>query len=110
MRRMLDEISNPHRVAALTPAITFLNSMKYPWNDRYLATTEPGYAENITLVGMSGSHFLARTASTILVGQRADLPRPDLASGESAKVFPTRWREPGDEGGSMSRSKPAPAP
>ena len=38
MKRMLDEISNPHRVAALTPAIAFLNSAKYPWNDRYVAT------------------------------------------------------------------------
>jgi hypothetical protein len=41
MKRMLDEISNPHRVAALTPAIAFLNSAKYPWNDRYVATLEP---------------------------------------------------------------------
>ena len=30
MKQMLDEISKPHRVAALTPAIAFLNSAKYP--------------------------------------------------------------------------------
>lgn len=110
MRRMLDEISNPHRVAALTPAIAFLNSMKYPWNERYLATTEPGHAEAITLVGMNGPHFMARTDATILVGQRADLPKPDMASGESAKVFPTPWPEPGDDANCSPRSRPSPAP
>lgn len=110
MRRMFDEISNPHRVAALTPAIAFLNSMKYPWNERYLATTEPGHVEAITLVGMSGPHFMARTDSTILVGQRVDLPKPDMASGESAKVFPTPWPEPGKDAVPGPRSRPSPAP
>ncbi len=110
MRRMFDEISNPHRVAALTPAIAFLNSTKYPWNERYLATMEPGHAEDVTLVGVSGPHFMARTASTILVGQRTDLPKPDIASGENTKVFPTPWPEPGEEGTSNRRSKPSPAP
>jgi len=108
MRRMLDEISNPHRVAALTPAIAFLNSMKYPWNERYLATTEPGHAEAVTLVGMNGPHFMARTDATILVGQRADLPKPDLASGEKARVFPTRWPEPGEGTEPEPRAGPSP--
>jgi cell filamentation protein len=110
MRRMFDEISNPHRVAALTPAIAFLNSTKYPWNERYLATMEPGHAEDVTLVGVSGPHFMARTASTILVGQRTDLTKPDIASGENTKVFPTPWPEPGEEDTSNRRSKPSPAP
>jgi cell filamentation protein len=110
MRRMFDEISNPHRVAALTPAIAFLNSMKYPWNERYVATMESGHAEDVTLVGVSGPHFIARTASAILVGQRADLPGPDMANGQNAKVFLTPWPEPGEEGTSRPRSKPSPAP
>ncbi|GAB0120047.1 Fic/DOC family protein [Acidisoma sp. 7E03] len=110
MRRMLDEISNPHRVAALTPAIAFLNSMKYPWNERYLATTEPGHTEAITAIGMNGPHFMARTDSIILVGQRADLPKSDMASGENAKVFATPWPEPGDDADRSPQSRPAPAP
>jgi cell filamentation protein len=71
MRRMFDEISNSHRVAALTPAIAFLNSMKYPWNDRYLATMEPGRVEDATIVGArahlpsssSGNGRICRTES-----------------------------------------------
>jgi cell filamentation protein len=55
MRRMLDEISNPHRLAALTPAIAFLNSVKYPWNDRYVGTLEPGHVEDLTIAGVSCS-------------------------------------------------------
>jgi cell filamentation protein len=96
MKRMLDEISNPHRVAALTPAIAFLNSVKYPWNDRYVATLEPGHAEDLTIAGVSGAHFVARTDSTILIGQLSDLPSPDLGSGARVKVFPSRWPEPGE--------------
>jgi cell filamentation protein len=96
MRRMLDEISNPHRVAALTPAIAFLNSVKYPWNDRYLGTLEPGHAEALTIAGVSGAHFMARTDSTILIGQRSDLPSPDLGSGERVRVFPSQWPEPAE--------------
>lgn len=104
MRRMFDEISNPHRVAALTPAIAFLNSMKYPWNDRYLATMEPGQVEDVTIVGISGPHFMARTASIILVGQRADLPEGAGCSGQTAKVFATAWPESGE------KSVPVPVP
>ncbi|MBW4025511.1 MAG: hypothetical protein HIU92_20705 [Proteobacteria bacterium] len=107
MRRMLDEISNPNRIAALTPAIAFLNSAKYPWNDRYVATLEPGHVEDLTIVGMNGAHFIARTESTILIGQRADLPAPDIASGARVKVFPSRWPETGETEGRAARPGPS---
>jgi cell filamentation protein len=110
LRRMFDEISNPHRVAALTPVIAFLNSMKYPWNERYLATMEPGHAEDVTVAGVKGPHFMARTTSAILVGQRSDLPSPDTASGQSVKVFPTPWPEPGEGADPKPRSGPSPSP
>jgi cell filamentation protein len=102
-----DEISNPNRIAALTPAIAFLNSAKYPWNDRYVATLEPGHVEDLTIVGMNGAHFMARTESTILIGQRADLPAPDIASGARVKVFPSRWPEPGETEGQAARHGPS---
>jgi cell filamentation protein len=110
MRRMLDEISNPNRVAALTPAIAFLNSAKYPWNDRYVATLEPGRPEDLTIVGCSGAHFMARTDTTILIGQRSDLPSPDIASGARVKVFPSRWPDPDDSSSAVARSGPSPGP
>ena len=110
MKRMLDEISNPHRVAALTPAIAFLNSAKYPWNDRYVATLEPGHVEDLTVAGVHGAHFLARTDSIILIGQRSDLPSPDTGSGARVKVFASRWPEPGDPQPPSVRSGPSPGP
>jgi cell filamentation protein len=108
MRRMLDEISNPHRVAALTPAIAFLNSAKYPWNDRYVATLEPGRVEDVTIAGVSGAHFMARTDTTILIGQRSDLPSQEVGSGARVKVFASRWPEPGDPQPPAVRSGPSP--
>ncbi len=107
MKRLLDEISNPHRVAALTPAIAFLNSAKYPWNDRYVATLEPGHVEDLTVAGVHGPHFLARTDSTILVGQRSDLPSRDTGSGARVKVFPSRW--PDSEESSAATARPGPS-
>ena len=110
MKRMLDEISNPHRVAALTPAIAFLNSAKYPWNDRYVATLEPGHVEDLTVAGVNGAHFLARTDSTILVGQRSDLPTPDTGSGARVKVFPSRWPDPEESSAATIRPGPSIGP
>ena len=110
MKRMLDEISNPHRVAALTPAIAFLNSAKYPWNDRYVATLEPGHVEDLTIAGVNGAHFLARTDSRILVGQRSDLPSPDTGSGARVKVFPSRWPDPDDNSTATARPGPSIGP
>jgi len=91
MRRMFDEISNPARVAALIPTIEFLEQQGFPWNDRYVATLEPGYAVEVTLAGVNGDHFMARTGSDILIGQRADLPRPQPNRGEAFTVEPSRW-------------------
>jgi cell filamentation protein len=110
MRRMFDEISNPNRVAALTPAIAFLNSAKYPWNDRYVATLEPGHVQDLTVAGVSGANFMARTDTSILIGQRADLPSPDTASGARVKVFPSRWPEPDDQPTPSTRLGPSLGP
>jgi cell filamentation protein len=91
MRRMFDEISNPARVAALIPAIEFLEQQGFPWNDRYVATLEPGHAVEVTLAGVNSDHFMARTGSDILIGQRVDLPTPQPNRGEAFTVEPSRW-------------------
>ncbi|MDE1905150.1 MAG: Fic family protein [Rhodospirillales bacterium] len=110
LRRMMDEISNPHRVAALTPAIAFLNSAKFPWNENYLATMEPGRAEDVTLVGVNGAHFMARTENTILVGQRKDLPSADTVSGARIKVFTSPWPDSDNAASTAARPGPSPGP
>jgi cell filamentation protein len=76
MRRVFDEISNPQRVAAMREAIEALDRHGYPWNDRYIATMQPGHRVEVTMAGMAGEHFMARTGAEILIGKTADLPDP----------------------------------
>jgi cell filamentation protein len=94
MRRLFDEISDQARLAALMPAIEFLEQQGFPWNDFYVATFEPGHAVEATLAGLGGDHFMARTGSDILIGQSADLPTPPPKSGEVFRVEPSRWDYP----------------
>jgi cell filamentation protein len=76
MRRVFDEISNPQRVAAMREAIEALDRHGFPWNDRYIATMQPGHRVEVTMAGMAGEHFMARTGDEILIGKTADLPDP----------------------------------
>ncbi len=94
MRRLFDEISTASRVAALTPAIAFLQRQGFPWNDRYVATMEPGFPVDVTFAGSAGEHFMARTESGILIGRAADLPSPPPIRGETCQVEPSRWPQP----------------
>ena len=57
MHRLFNEISDPSRVAALRQAIEFFEKQRFPWNDRYLATTEPGHPLELTMVGTAGRSF-----------------------------------------------------
>jgi cell filamentation protein len=82
MRRMFDEISDPSRIAALRPAIQSMEENGFPWNDYYLSTTEPGRRVDVTMAGVNGEHFLARTDTGILIGNVADLPEPRPAVDE----------------------------
>jgi cell filamentation protein len=76
MRRMFDEVSNPKRVAALRVTIDELDRHGFAWNDRYVATMEPGHQVEVTMAGGRGEHFMARTGTDILIGNTADLPDP----------------------------------
>jgi cell filamentation protein len=82
MRRLFNDISDPERVTALREAIGFFVQQKFPWNDHYLAAIEPGHRIELTMAGVSGKHFLARTNTEVLVGNTADLPAPRPASGD----------------------------
>jgi hypothetical protein len=68
MRRMFTEIGDPVRAAALEKAIGALNENRFPWNDRYVATAEPGHMVEVTMAGIAGEQFIARTATAILKG------------------------------------------
>jgi cell filamentation protein len=92
MRRMFDEIGDSVRVAALDQAIEAFDRHKFPWNDHYLATAEPGHKVEVTLAGIAGAQFMARTTTAILIGQTADLPSPALERGAVFTLAPTQWQ------------------
>ncbi len=83
--RMIGEIIDPDRVAALSQAQQFLDQHRQTldWRDRYMATTEEGRDYTLTMVGRAGTNFMARSASEILVGRSSDLPEPLPQSGQS---------------------------
>jgi cell filamentation protein len=82
MRRLFNEISDPVRVAALSKAIGDLDRLGFPWNDRYLATTEPGHQIDVKFAGLAGDPFMARTRTGILFGKTSDLPEPRPEKGQ----------------------------
>jgi cell filamentation protein len=83
MRRMFDEISHPRRVAAVRAAIDALDHHGFAWNDHYVGTMEPGHRVKVTLAGVAGEHFMARTGAEILIGNTADLPDPRPERGDT---------------------------
>ena len=89
MRRLFVEISDPSRVAALRQAIDFLETQSFPWNDRYIATTEPGHEVELTLAGVAGAHFMGRTSAQILIGKTVDLPKPRPQRHETFTIVPS---------------------
>ena len=91
MRRMFDEISDKVRVAALDKAIDALNANRFPWNDTYIATAEPGHRTEVTMAGIAGEQFMARTATDILIGQTSDLPTPRPSRAKTFTFEPTPW-------------------
>jgi cell filamentation protein len=91
MRRMFDEISDPARVAALLPAIESFDRQGFDWNDRYLATTQPGHEVELTMAGVAGHYFMARTSGGILIGQVTDLPNRRPGRGATFILKPGTW-------------------
>jgi cell filamentation protein len=91
MSRLLNEISDPARVAALKKAIEGLERHQFSWNDRYIATMEPGYKVDVRFAGVAGEQFMARTETAILIGQTRDLPEPQPGRGRDFILVPTSW-------------------
>ncbi len=83
MRRLFADASNSARAEALRTSIGFLEQQGFPWNDRYLATAQTGHSVEVTMAGIAGPHFMARTTAAILIGIAADLPSPPPARGET---------------------------
>jgi cell filamentation protein len=96
MRRMFDEISDSARVAALDKAIASLSQRDFPWNDRYIATAEPGHQLQVTMAGTAKDQFMARTDSAILIGQVSDLPMPRPERGSVFSLTPSSWAPASD--------------
>jgi cell filamentation protein len=86
MHCLFNEISDPSRVAALRQAIELLERRRFPWNDRYLATTEPGQPVELAMVGTIGYHFIGRSGARILIGNTSDLPWPHPRSHETFRI------------------------
>lgn len=82
MRRLFDEISSPTRVEVLRTAEEQLDRQNYNWNERYIATVEPGHAVELTMVGIARDQFMAHTGSQILLGKTSDLAEPRPERGE----------------------------
>jgi len=61
MQRLFKEISDPVRVIALNKAIEALEKHGFSWNDRSIATMEPGHKVDVKLAGVAGEQFMART-------------------------------------------------
>jgi cell filamentation protein len=62
MRRMFDEITTPSRVQAVRQAIESLDRHGFPWNDRCVATMQPGHRVAVTMAGIAGENFRAAPA------------------------------------------------
>jgi cell filamentation protein len=93
MRRLFTEISDAERVAALSKAIRALEQQGFPWNDRYLATADPGHKVDVKLAGVAGDQFMARTQTAILIGKASDLPEQRPAQGQEFTFVPSEWSE-----------------
>jgi cell filamentation protein, protein adenylyltransferase len=73
---MLTELLNPIRSLALRTATRFLEAHRTQvnWQDRYVATTEPGHSYAGTFVSAGGPNFIMHDGHNIYIGNLADLP------------------------------------
>ena len=106
MRRMFDEISDPARTALPRQSLASLDKLNFPWNDRYVATLEPGHPTELGLAGAAGDQFMGRTRTEILFGKSADLPEPRPKPGETFLVTATAYARQ-EKRGMRRKQKPS---
>ena len=84
MRRLIRDGATPERAFALNSARNQIEQAGFKdLNDRYIGFVEPGHRHHAKLVAISRQHFTCVVGnSTILIGWRKDLPRPDIKPGE----------------------------
>jgi hypothetical protein len=109
MRRLLNEISDPSRVAALRQAIELLEKSRFSWNDSYLATAEPRQPVEVRMVGPIGDYFMGRTSTRILFDDMADLPSPHPQTHQTFVFIPGAPAENGGTGTAPELPRTAPA-
>ncbi|MBL0338802.1 MAG: Fic family protein [Rhodospirillaceae bacterium] len=69
MNRLFSEMIDPEKVEMMRKALGFLSQSTIPWNDIYIATTEPGQAYHGSFVGQAGQDFMMRTnQKKIIIG------------------------------------------
>jgi cell filamentation protein len=75
-RRIFNELLDPVRSQALRAATRFLEAHRNEvnWQERYVATTEPGRSYAGTFVGAGGPNFMMHDGKNIYVGNLTDLP------------------------------------
>ncbi len=75
MRRMFLECSDRKATARVMEAAEGLSRAGFDWNAHYIAATVPGRRYDGVFVGQGATHFMFRTASDILVGDKRDMPK-----------------------------------
>ncbi len=93
-RRMFSELLNLNRAHALRVATEFLDkhrSSGVDWQQRYVATAEPGREYRGTFVSRGGPHFMMHDGRDILIRQMVDLRNPVPQSGGDVVFQASPW-------------------
>jgi cell filamentation protein len=115
VQRMLRELLDPIRSAALRTATRFLEAHRteVDWQDRYVATTEPGQSYAGTFVSAGGPNFMMHDGHNILIGSLADLPldHRNLRGGERVtfRAGDPSGRERKEQVGNMENERQGPS-
>jgi cell filamentation protein len=99
MRRMFAEISDPARVDNLKRGIAALERNEVDWNDRYVATTDPGHRADLVMVGVIRDQFMATDLGkrAIFFGHPSELPLPNPEPGQRFTLPDLGNDNPGEE-------------
>ena len=76
MRRLLEEIVDPVKVAALRNALHYLEQQSINWNERYVAIATPGVSYSGVVVATAKQHVILFSSDhQVIVAKVRDIPR-----------------------------------